>query len=524
MTQGLRPIFALFTRAVRDDVRSKFPPVLRAVAVVFVLLLIWGNQQSFQFTAPGQSLLMKVAVLNLVCAAIMGIGTFSSAITEEKEDETMGLLMMTRLNPLAILLGKSTARLAGGLLFVVVQIPFTILCVTLGGVTIEQVLNVYAILGAFLVFLCNLGLLFSVLCRRTSLAVILTLVAILLLYLLPMLLARSAFHGPGSGTGGFESFVLYLFGTNPIMDTASVIYRSTGVPFSAFSTHSISFNLYAAGSCFLLAWLLFNRCCSGDRETVAGPKAVTATGHQFVGGVAIRGRFSRAWPRAVAWKDFHFLIGGAQGLVIRVLCYSLLILLFLGWVSSFGRMTQATVGFVLMWSGLIIFLAEMGSLGARIFGRERRQQTLGSLVTLPLPASRLIWQKVTGCLPVMIPSLVIWLLGMLIYWDWAGRQRSSWVREQTTIITTMQFLALTEGILLGILVSYLSLRMRRLPLLAGIGILFIGNFLMMFFIAQSRSGDGAVGGLIFFIFLYVSLSIVLAMAIPRRVEACAAEE
>ena len=80
----------------------------------------------------------------------------------------LGLLRMTDLNPLSILLGKSTSRLCGALLLLAAQFPFTLLAVTLGGVSARQIVAAYLALGAYTFFLCNLALLASVVARRTG--------------------------------------------------------------------------------------------------------------------------------------------------------------------------------------------------------------------------------------------------------------------------------------------------------------------------------------------------------------------
>ena len=50
------------------------------------------------------------------------------------------------------------------------QFPFTLLAVTLGGATIEQILAGYAALAAFLILVANVGLFMSVACRRGGFA------------------------------------------------------------------------------------------------------------------------------------------------------------------------------------------------------------------------------------------------------------------------------------------------------------------------------------------------------------------
>ena len=74
----------------------------------------------------------------------------------------LGLLRMTDLNSIAILLGKSTSRLVGAFLMLVVQLPFILLAVTLGGVGLIQILAAYSSLLAYLFLVCNLALLCSV--------------------------------------------------------------------------------------------------------------------------------------------------------------------------------------------------------------------------------------------------------------------------------------------------------------------------------------------------------------------------
>src|ERR1017187_1795564 len=86
---------------------------------------------------------------------------------------------MTDLSPVAILLGKSTSRLVGGLLFLLVQLPFVLLAVALGGVGLLQIAAAYGTLLAYLFLVCNLALLFSVVFRSTTTAAAFTLVVLL---------------------------------------------------------------------------------------------------------------------------------------------------------------------------------------------------------------------------------------------------------------------------------------------------------------------------------------------------------
>src|SRR5205085_1688371 len=130
MIPALLALFALFGRALREDVRARLPSILRAALALIILVIVWSNERDFaRHVAPGREFLLATLMANLAFLGIAAPGVFASAITEEKEDETLPLLRMTNLSPVAILFGKSTARLLGALLLLAVQIPFTLLAV-----------------------------------------------------------------------------------------------------------------------------------------------------------------------------------------------------------------------------------------------------------------------------------------------------------------------------------------------------------------------------------------------------------
>ena len=136
------PALALFERALRLETRSAVMCWARIglLAIILVILLpIQAMARSGWYGAPGLRFLQEMVWVNLVFITLAGLSYFASAITEEKEEMMLGLLRMTNLNPVAILLGKSTSRLIGALLLLLVQVPFVLLAVTLGGVAYDVV-------------------------------------------------------------------------------------------------------------------------------------------------------------------------------------------------------------------------------------------------------------------------------------------------------------------------------------------------------------------------------------------------
>ena len=481
----MRALFALFSRSIREDARARVPTILRATLVAVILLILWGNQADFaRHAAPGREFLFMTLFVNLAFLAIATLGSFASAITEEKEDQTLTLLRMTNLSALAILFGKGTSRLFGALLLLAVQIPFTLLAVTLGGVSREQVLQAYAILGAATFFLCNLALLCSVACRTTLRSGVWTGVIGGLLYgLLPVVCFSSALDGmsPGSFTPStiWQHFSVWVVEANPVYALILLLENQAA---RGLVARFVMVNVGMGLCFFFLSWLLFDFFCAtageiitrGKRRAAATPTVAT----RIIGRPSIR--------RPLAWKDFHFQIGGWRWLGIRVLICGLL---FIGayaivrWLD--GRSPSSDyfwreVGRGSMVFAIGLFGLELGLLASRIFGDERRALTLSGLVGLPRTTGWLIRQKLLGCLPLLLPSIALFGVGFSL---WARRWliNGVWLRSFSAMDGIAIFYIATQAVLLPLVIAFLSLRIRRGAMPAGIAVLTVWNIVTVVF-------------------------------------------
>ena len=511
----LRPLFALFERSLREQSRLKSTFVART-AIGFLLVIIIGMNESnlVNRPAPGLYVLSVLTWVNFFAITIFGLGTFASAITEEKEEDGLGLMLMTQLNPLAILLGKSTARLFDGLMLLAVQVPFTMLCVTLGGVSRDQILRCYAILASFLFLLCNVSLLWSVLCRNTNRAASMTTLTGVLLYIVPwfftMVMVVSSFTGKVPA-GWYVQVLEWMSSINPVNDLAKTTDPRGGFPFP-FAADSIHASLAGGVICFALAWLLFGPCCGTTDE--AAPRRIKRAGK----GPRRRFAVPRPGMQAIAWKDFHFLGGGFPGIMIRGVVYVALVAGFLRLIHrlSEGRFQWDAAAHVLSTLGLMAFSVELGLVGARMFGIERKNKTLGGLYTLPLGTAGLIGQKILGALPTFIPSAGIYLAGVTISISISADSARDWSPSLGAFTT---FVA-TECIFFAVLVLYLSLRMQRAVLATAIGGMFLANFLLSMF----WDGFDHPAGVLIPTMMFGVLIAVIASLIPGRLEHAAAEE
>ena len=435
------PLSALFIRSVREDTRAKSTYWARGGLAAF-MLVVMAMAAFARATggAPGLVFLQSAAWLQTMFLTISGLGYFGSAITEEKEDETLGLLRMTNLSPLSILLGKSTSRLGGALLLLAAQLPFTFLAVTLGGVSPRQVLAAYCTLGAYTFLLGNLALLASVLMPRTVAAAALTGGVLL-----------------GAFTLG-GAFVPQLAAASPFQRLRTIFQTGFDGQLAGFQVIA---SLIAGVVFFLLAWLFFHAFCEASSDGAS----VSATSRRWLR----RGWFAPGRPeagRAVQWKDYHFLHGGKFVTAFKwAICAALIVLVAVNSRDS-GGFSAAEFSPQLFAIGAFCLVAEIGFIASRICAVEVRDKTLSSLALLPQNLPQTFREKLDGCRRCLAPSGALLGLAVLITIISAFGHR--WEKAALALgFGSLSFAYAAAMAYLGAcLTLYLSLRMKRgaLPL------------------------------------------------------------
>ena len=177
---------ALTLRSLREGTRAKNPYFLRgALMLVLIFAIVNTEQQLWWSNTGGINLLSFVAWGNFVLITLVAVSAMSAIITEEKEWMTLGLLRQAGFSPATILLGKSAGTVLNSFLLLVVQLPFCILAITFGGVSLDQVVALFTMLCAHMAFVFGLALLASVVCQRSSQAAVLTLGSLIVYHALP---------------------------------------------------------------------------------------------------------------------------------------------------------------------------------------------------------------------------------------------------------------------------------------------------------------------------------------------------
>ena len=522
------PVMALFNRSLNLDSR-KFTTYLARIGLVAVLLffIMAIHGSPYRVSAPGLRFFTGVVGTSLFFISLVGISLFSSVITEEKEERTLGLLKMTGLSPVSILLGKSVSRIFGAVLLLLAAFPFTLLAVTLGGVSLNQIVAAYCTVLSYALFLGGLGLFCSICLERSQNAAGLAFLMLLLFFFLDRaglpLLQLSARAAWISTTGLFYTL------TSPVLEwvhAASPITRIIDILQTGFSGSPIGFqvvsNLGLAGGFFALSWLTFERF-TREVKTPAPSRGLVFTRTSILRSFGV----GRAWPNALMWKEFYFGAGGRIGVLARCLLLAGLITLTAVVVAKQGGnedVSQA-IGSMLMIMAPATGYFELVAHAGNSFSKELKWRTLSEIMVLPTSTRGMVFQKLKGCLAGMTPYLFFFAIGVAL-------APEAFLEAMEVLFRSGAiFLIIAEAVFFLYLAAWLSLVFKRVGLLVAFGMMYLGNglgvalfSLLVFALSGGRYYEGGETTLVIFgTVLATSLVYPLHRALMGRIERKAGE-
>lgn len=468
------PTLALFARSLRLESRQlRFYLARLGLLIVTLFGLMFAHGMSAFLGAPGLRFFTSIVYIDAVFICLGAASYFAAAISEEKEEITLGLLRMTSLSPVSILLGKSTSRMLGMVMFLLAQFPFTLLAITLGGVGLNQIVAAYCTLIAFMVLSSSLALFFSVMCRRSVAAGAWTFLILVGFPILCAILRASGVWVPAW---------FYELSTN---------FNLERIMTTGFADHPISYQVIAhlvlSGVFFLLSWVIFNLFTREQKQ------ATPLRGLVFRRTSRLRHLGARrAWSCPFIWKDFHFIAGGIPGIIIRFIAYFVIILVMALIASNvaYSFDTEA-LGFAIIWiAGAGLFL-ESCFLASKVFKEEVKWRTHAIIMITPRSMLSLAFQKVAGCVIALIPAAIYFIVGALL------------VSESLEWVMTGVIIAIPGWISFLYLVAFFSLVVKRgglaLSFLIGYFVYSYAYGFIIFFGLGSRimgGGSGSMAGAI----------------------------
>ena len=455
--------WALTLRTLRQDSRQLRFLVLRFGVAFLLVLAVWGMGSRSQYLeAPGRELLSILAVANFFAVSCVGVLLFAPSITEEKEEQTLGLLRMTGIGPAALILGKTIPRLIQLGLVLIVQLPLVWLTPTLGGVDWSLILNVYLLLFGQLISTVALSMLASVVMRTNGWAVVVAGLAVGFWTLSPDIAVdlRSAARAGSvlaelllllvEGLAHFSLFarleellrsgtrvpgMTVLLGANLL--PASVVFLIAIWSFSFWNRHETTQTEWEwihekwQRVWYAITGRLWRRKSAASSVLVSGPTSphdpqrpvVDALPDSIPSG---RHRPSEAiWQNAIAWKEYYLIGGGRTGLRIRCMIAGLgaigLILLetdfifhaLVGTVElAWGDRSVTKAGEAIMVCSFYVFCFDLIYLTVNLFNYEFKYQTWESIQLLPVSLGTICRQRIWGAATHLVPWVVVLVCGL----------------------------------------------------------------------------------------------------------------
>ena len=177
LPQHLASLFPLLTRELTEQSARRRTYILRVVYAValygFTLWVFWSelggwSNQSFAFLGRGRQFFEGLAWLQFCGLYLFLPAMTSGVLTIEKERDTLSLLLLTRLGPWSILIGKLFSRLVPMASFVMLSLPLVAVAYSLGGVETFEIARLAWSLSVTALQVGSLSLACSAWCRTTS--------------------------------------------------------------------------------------------------------------------------------------------------------------------------------------------------------------------------------------------------------------------------------------------------------------------------------------------------------------------
>ncbi len=179
------------------------------IGMLAVLVLIryynfWSDTQAMgsggsNAAEVGHELFLWIALPQIFLVFFITPAITSGAITIEREQQTLDLLVMTHVAKRTIITGKLLSAVAFSALLIISSVPLMSICFMLGGTAPVQIFTFYMEMIAGSVTIGAMGLMWSSVAKSTTYAVIAT-YATLFVLMLVVLIVPSVSRSNGTGT------------------------------------------------------------------------------------------------------------------------------------------------------------------------------------------------------------------------------------------------------------------------------------------------------------------------------------
>lgn len=409
----------IFDKELRVASRRRHTHILRAAYVAllaaFVGVAWWAEvgqtsyapmYQAYRMAEAGKFIVAVMLWFQFCALQLVAIMMLSNAISEEVNRRTLGVLIATPITSLQIVAGKLGSRLLQVMLLLAVSLPVMMVVRVFGGVPMGYVLAGVSITVTAVLFCGSLSLFLSIRQRRVWLVVLMTFIALGLMFVLFPLLVGVLFRG-----GRRDDVMIVLAYGNPYL---ALLYETA----QAMSPRGMgAFTFHWPVHCAImlgLSGLLVAMSAVGVRRVAmrqalggsddGGPKARPPAGAT---------RLRRVHGPPMVWIESARSTFGSRRKTVVVVVIGLALLL-LTYLLMSDELRYRDVNAVFSITFAILGMLTTLTLAATTVTTERESQTWPLLLCTPLGSREIVFGKAVGVLRRSLPVWGLWFFHLLV--------------------------------------------------------------------------------------------------------------
>jgi hypothetical protein len=405
--------------------------VLFVFALVFLLCYVDMTQSAsnlMQILGKGNEITAFLFVTLMLVIYALNPALACTAITAEKEKQTLGLLIISKLTPGGIVLEKLASRMVPLFTLLLVSMPLFAMAYLFGGVSFGSSMT-----GLFIVFLTMLqvtavAVFFSALLESGIAAFWCTYIALAVIYFtLPILHEMGLFSLDIVGLPDEEFLLFPIYQMAMLVDfrrgsegLLTLMIPTVGLTLGIVVAARFAVVRFSYGAAFSFVGRLRKTKAAAVRLV---QKQMGFSDEAIVAAAAQReerpqrqtvGSHLLSTSQPIAWREMRGTMLSSRKLQIAVIAG--LLLIELSMMGVYGH-DEEEISACMSLGGLIIAVLIVMGLSCRLFATERERQTLDSLLTTPLTNRQLLEQKLAGInrliLTLVIPVALFGVVNLL---------------------------------------------------------------------------------------------------------------
>lgn len=252
----------------RLRMRSKKTPWIIAIyllltgGIMYTFMYFETNYNGYFNSNRSKELFMLLSFIQFSLLSFITPGLTAGVISSEREKQTLNILLTTNLSMTKIIIGKWLSSLSFMLLLIIATLPLYSIVFLFGGISPIQLAKVFGIFIISMLSIGSVGVLFSVMVKKTGVATILTYATILgytlLVSFLPEII-RSFSLNNTVGYSTLPKWIDWIYSINPVyimLDIFQEVNQINNLPMSPYLVFSLFFLIVTIFSLSLAIYLL----------------------------------------------------------------------------------------------------------------------------------------------------------------------------------------------------------------------------------------------------------------------------